>query len=169
MTGMRGLSPAGLALLPLAWIVVIGADVVRPRVQGLGRRIGAWPPLARLHAALGRLPAAVALPLFLVPEACSRLGWLASAWLLLHGEAWRALAVYAGTKLIAGSLALWIFAACLPSLMRVRAFAAVHAWAVQARFAAAAWIGRQGSGRFAGLVAGLRRARAADGQPAPTL
>ena len=95
-------------------------------VWPLAQAIGRWPPLARLHAAIGRLPPGMALPLFLAPELCSRGGWAASAWLLLSGHPWRAAAVYGATRLLARGAALWIYAACEPALLRVAWFAALH-------------------------------------------
>ncbi|MEJ1977590.1 MAG: hypothetical protein WDN49_17260 [Acetobacteraceae bacterium] len=90
------------------------------------RALQRWGPLQRLHARVGLLPPALALPLFLVPEAASRAGWVASVWLLLVGRAWAALALYVVTKLLAGVAALWIYHACEPALLRVRWFARWH-------------------------------------------
>ena len=105
-----------------------------------------------------RLPAAAALPLFLVPEAFSRLGTLLSAWLLLHGDLWRALAVYAGAKLIAGLAALWIYGACLPTLLQIKAFAAVHGGLDTMRRSAVAAARERlpAGGRFASLLCSMR-------------
>ena len=142
-------------LLPAAWVVVLVADTVSPRVRTVGR----WPPLARVHAWIGRLPPFVALPLFLVPEVCSRSGWLVSAWLLIHGEGWRAMAVYAATKLIAGSLALWIYSACLPALLRVRPFATLHAGLMKLQRRLAAGLGHRPGGSFTAAIAWHRARR----------
>ncbi len=115
-----------------------GGQLVR---RGLRVATG-WPPLARLRAAIGRLPPALALPLFLVPELCSRGGWAMSAWLLWQGHAGRAMAVYAATKLLAGGSALWIYAACEPALLRIPWFAATHGAATRWRRAALARFGK---------------------------
>jgi hypothetical protein len=101
-------------------------DVAWPFGLRTGHRVANWWVLAPARRWVAGLPAVAALPLFLVPEICSRLGTLASAWLLLQGDVWRALAVYVATKLFAGMTALWIYTACLPALMQIRAFAAVH-------------------------------------------
>ncbi len=114
--------PAARLLLALSAITLRTQAALRPVVQAVGR----FPPLARLHAAIGRLPPGLALPLFLAPELCSRGGWAGSAWLLLSGYPWRAAALYVGTKLLAGGAALWIYAACEPALLRVAWFAALH-------------------------------------------
>ena len=155
---MRGHS-VSLLLLPPALLAVIVADGIWPRVRRAGLVIANWPPIARLHARIARLPPAIALPLFLVPEACSRLGWVVSAWLVLQGEAWRALAVYAGTKLIAGTLALWICHACLPTLLRVRAFAAGYGALMGLVNRLSAWTRSSGGGRFRQAMNAVRSGR----------
>ena len=155
MSCMRALAPSWLVRLP-ALLAVLAVDVAWPSVRALGQRVASWPLLARLHHTIGRLPVAVALPLFLVPEACSRSGWVVSAWLVLHGEPWRALAIYVATKLIAGTLALWICSACLPVLLRVRAFAAVHGAMMQVQRGALSWL-RNPTSAGAGGVVGWRR------------
>lgn len=101
----------------LRWLWLTGAAAVV--------RLGYWHRLSWLRARVARLPPAVALPLFLVPELCSRCGWLVSAWLLLDGDTRLALLVYAGSKLIAGVAAIWIYQACEPALMQIRWFAAL--------------------------------------------
>jgi hypothetical protein len=138
---MSVMGAARILLMALAWSAVLLADRVLPRIREFGR----WGPLARLHGRVGR-----------IPELCSRLGWIVSAWMLLYGQGWRALAVYAGTKLVAGSLALWIYSACLPALLRVPAFAAVHASMQGARL----WIVARIGHRTGGLAAAMARLRA---------
>ena len=120
-------------LLPPAILVVLAEEgIVRPFAAVLDRvhQVG---PLQRLHHRLSRLPPGVALPLFLIPEAASRAGWLASAWLLVTGAAWQALLVYTLTKIIAGMTALWVYQACEPALLRVAWFARLHARAAAGR------------------------------------
>jgi hypothetical protein len=115
----------GLLLAPAFIVVVVEVFVVRPAVAALNR-IHRVAVLQRLHRRLARLPPGVALPLFLVPEAASRAGWLASAWLLMTGAAWEALMVYVLTKLLATVIALWVYRACEPALLRVGWFARMH-------------------------------------------
>ena len=163
---MRETGPIGILLRPPALLAVLAVEIMWPRLRAVGQAVARWTPVARLHAWVGRLPVFIALPLFLIPEACSRLGWVVSAWLVLRGEPWRALAVYGGSKLIAGSLALWIYFACLPVLLRVRAFAAVHGAAMAARGRAAAWFRQRGGGRLASAMARVRAQREAARNPA---
>lgn len=116
-----------LLMVPVVATVALFQDIIWPALQSAGDRIVAWPPLLPTRRWIGRLPAVVALPLFLVPEAFSRVGTLVSAWLLLYGDGWRALAIYAATKVFAGGTALWIYTACEPALLRIKLFATLHA------------------------------------------
>ncbi len=146
-----------LLLIPVL-LAVLAEDVVwraASTVLGGVRRLG---PLQRLHVRIARLPPGVALPLFLVPEAASRGGWVASAWLLLHGAVQEAMLVYVGTKLIAGLSALWVYQACEPALLRVRWFARLHGMAQRLRGQIRAWRGSMlpGGGRFMVLRGRLR-------------
>ncbi len=156
---MRGSGPVGLLLLVPALLAVLAADVVLPALGRAGHVVAAWPWLVRLRERIGRLPVVLALPLFLIPELCSRAGWLVSAWLVLHGQAWRGLALYVASKLVAGSLALWICSACLPVLLRVRAFATAHGALLGMQRDAAGWLRRRRGGRFAATMARVRAGR----------
>ena len=168
MRQVRRYDLVGRLLLVPAMLAVCGHDILWPPLRrGVGLVL-AWGPLVRLHHRIGRLPAGVALPLFLVPEACSRLGWVLSAWILLHGHAWRALAVYAATKLVAGSIALWVCSACLPALLRVRVFAAVHAAVVRSQRDLADWARRHTGARFGAAMARVR-ARSVTPRQSPAL
>ncbi len=156
---MRGLGPTSLLLVPAARLAVLTMDAVWPRLRWARALVTGWPPLVGLRTRISRLPVALALPLFLIPEAISRFGWVVSAVLILHGEPLRAIGFYLGTKLIAGSLALWICSATLPVLLRVPAFAAAYHAVERGRTAAMGWVRRGGAGRFAGLMACVRAER----------
>lgn len=127
VVAMRRMPSAEGLKLAMAVVLLLASDgfgwLWRRVAAGLARaaRLG-WLP--RLRARIARLPPAVALPLFLVPELCSRSGWIVSVWLLVQGEPGTAILVYAASKLVAGLTALWIYCACEPALMRVRWFAA---------------------------------------------
>ena len=151
-----------LLLVPVSVLAVVLADTVWPRLLGLASMVTLWPPLVRLRDRVGRLPTAAALLLFVIPEACSRSGWVISAWLVLHGEPWRALACYVGTKLLAVTLALWVCSASLPVLLRVKLFAQIHGRALRQRQAASDWVHRNGGWLLAEEMA--RRRRAASGE-----
>ncbi len=153
---MRDWRALDVLLVAPALIVVLVQDRARPFARRLSSLLHSRTPLGRWHAGMARLPPAAALPLFLIPEACSRGGTLLSAWVLLHGEGWRALAVYAGAKLFAGSTAWWIYSACRPALLRWRAFFHLHAMAAAV---GRAMTRRRGDGRFTTVLARLRSSR----------
>ena len=94
-----------------------------------------------------------------MPELCSRGGWAVSAWLLWQGHPGRAMAVYAGTKLLAGGTALWVYFACEPALLRIPWFAALHRAGGQMRRALVAGIGRR--------LPGVARLRVRNAAPNP--
>jgi hypothetical protein len=148
------------ALLPLALLLVLVADVLWRGGRMVLQAIADRPPLRRLQARLGRLPPWVALPLFLVPEGTSRAGFFISAWLVWQGQAESAAILYAGTKLIAGLLALWIYMACEPALLRVRWFRAVHDALRDLRARGQGWLHRR-PGALGIRLTRLRRSLAA--------
>jgi len=75
----------------------------------------------------------LALPMFLVPEGASRVGALWAAWLLVQGHYRAAAAVYAGSKIVASLVAVWIYRACEPALLTVPWFAQVRAGVLRVR------------------------------------
>ncbi len=154
---MRAWRLTDVLLLPLALLVLLFQLVYQRGLRPLRCRVSSAlhhrTPLGRWHAGVARLSPLAALPLFLIPEACSRGGTLLSAWVLLHGEGWKALAVYAAAKLFAGSLAWWIYSACRPALLQLRAFAWLHAATTTL---GRALTRRRGGRRLTAVVARLR-------------
>jgi hypothetical protein len=138
-------------LTPIALVAALIVEFVWRPLRVLLDRVHRVERLQRLQRRLARLPPGTALPLFLVPEAASRAGWVASAWLLLNGAAWEALLVYVLTKLLATATALWVYKACEPALLRVRWFARLHLKAVHIRRAVL-----PGSPRLAAMRARVR-------------
>lgn len=116
-----------ILLIVPAWIAVFGEHYIVGPVSRIASRFHRASGLERLHRRLAKLPPGAALPLFLIPEAASRAGWFASAWLLMTGAGWQALMVYVATKLLATVTALWVYRACQPALLRVKWFARLHA------------------------------------------
>lgn len=113
----------------------------------LGRRVSRRLRLPWLRAWLGRLPPALALPMFLVPELASRAGAIWAAWLLLGGHYRAATILYVGSKVTASLVAVWIYGACEPALLKVGWFAQVRAQVLLARDWALAAIRRGGRDR----------------------
>ena len=114
---------------------------VGPRLADLARHardraLAAFGPAA----CIDRTPAALAGPAAVPGAGAVQPGRMGSpsVWLLLLGQPGRAMAVYVGSKILAGGTALWIYLACEPALLRVPLFAAVHRMLGQLRRAALA-------------------------------
>ena len=163
---MRAWRLTDVLLLPLALLVLLVQLAHQHGLRPLRCRVSSAlhhrTPLGRWRAGVARLRPWAALPLFLIPEACSRGGTLLSAWVLLHGEGWKALAVYAAAKLFAGSLAWWIYSACRPALLQLRAFAWLHAATTTL---GRALTRRRGGRRLAAVIARLRSGTQGEVQP----
>ena len=115
-------------LLPLALVLVVLEEVLWAGLLAMLRWLADLPPLIRLAAWLGRLPGQAALPLFLVPEAVGKLGELWATALLLQGRIAAAVWVYVGVRVVALTVAVFIYKACQPALLSVRWFAAMVDW-----------------------------------------
>ncbi|HEY0421383.1 MAG TPA: hypothetical protein VGC80_17845 [Acetobacteraceae bacterium] len=117
-----------MLLLPVALLVVLLEDVVWAGLRALLRRVTAWPPLAALQAWLGTLSGYAALPLFLVPEIFGRVGEIWAVALLVGGHVKSAVLVYGLVRLVATLLAVFIYHACEPALLRIHWFAVAVGW-----------------------------------------
>jgi hypothetical protein len=125
--------PINLLLVPLALLLLVAEDVVWAGIAALLRLLRRAPPVAALAGALGRLPGAVALPLFLIPEAVGKLGELWSLALLAQGRPVAAVEAYIGVRLVSLVVAVFIYRSCEPALMRIAWFARAVAWVHAAR------------------------------------
>ena len=119
-------------LLPPALVIVFVEDVLWAWCRNLLRALWTAWPLRMLTAWLARLPAPLAVLLFLLPEGASRLGTLWAALLLIKGHLLIAGVVYVAFKLVATLTAVLIWQACAPRLLSVRWFARLHAVALAA-------------------------------------
>jgi hypothetical protein len=120
-------------LLPLALLVIVAEDVLWRGAKLLLRRIAALAAVGWLRGWLGRLTGWAALPLFLVPELAARLGELWVAVLLIERRVAGAVLVYCLVRLVATLIAVFIWQACAPALLRLRWFARMVAWITFAR------------------------------------
>lgn len=120
-------------LLPLALLVVVVEDVLWRGARAVLRRLARLPPVLALQAWLGSLPPAAALPLFLVPEIAGRAGEIWAAWLLYRRHVMAAALVFAAMRLLAVLIAVFIWQACAPALLRLRWFARLVGWVHVAR------------------------------------
>lgn len=156
-----------LLLLPLAVVVLLVEDVVWAGAMAVLRAANAWTPVRRLRAWLATLSGYAALPLFMVPEVLGKVGEIWAVALLVQGHVVSSVAVYVLVRLVATLVAVFIYQACEPALLRIGWFARmvgwvhlVRQWAVGlirpalARIRLAARIGR---GRWLAQIATRRR------------
>ncbi len=129
-----------LLLLVPALLVVLVDDVLWAGAQRLLRVVAGLSALRRMARALARLPAWLALPLFLIPESGSHLGTVVAAVLLVRRDPLAAVLCYAASKLIATVLAVWIYQGCSQTLLRVRWFAWTRASVLAVRDRGAQWL-----------------------------
>lgn len=110
----------------------------RPLTAGVAW-IARWPPLARLEAAIQRLPPRGALALFIVPAVALFPVKLAALWLMHDGHAALGLLIIVVAKLVGTALVGRIYVLTLPQLMQFSWFARALGWwiATKARVKAA--------------------------------
>jgi hypothetical protein len=114
-----------ILLLP-ALVLVLVENVLWAGSRALLRRIKGLPFLCAAQRQLAKLPAYAALPLFLVPEACSHVAGFAAAFLLTQRHFLAATLLAVLGKGLATLILVWIYQACEPVLLRVRWFARMH-------------------------------------------
>lgn len=122
-----------LLLLPLALLMVVLEDVVWAGALAVLRALRRAPPVRALDAKLRTLSGYAALPLFLVPEAVGLAGKLWAIALLAHGHPLAALEAYVAIRLVSTLIAVFIYQACEPALLRIAWFARAVGWVHAAR------------------------------------
>ncbi len=122
----------GLLLVPALLLVLI-EQVFWRSARRLLEALGRLPALARLRGWVERLPAWAALPLFLIPEFFDHLGGFWATILLVRGHLVSATIVAVFVKGGAILIAVAIYQACEPTLLRVRWFARLHGATLRAR------------------------------------
>jgi hypothetical protein len=120
-------------LIPLAVLIVLIEDVLWAGALRLLRGLSDLPALRAAQARVGRWPAAVALPLFLVPETLSHIAGAYSTLLLAQGRLLSAILVFTLVKGVCTLVLVWIYQACEATLLRVTWFAWLHHHALLAR------------------------------------
>jgi len=111
-----------LALVVVALLLVFEEWGWEPLQRAL-ERLGRWPPLRRLEAAIAALPPAAALPVFLLPTLLLLPAKLAALWLFGRGHAVLGLVAVAAAKVVGTALVARLFALTRPALMRLPWFA----------------------------------------------
>ncbi len=120
-------------LVPIAVVIVLIEDVLWAGALALLRRVNDLPAVRALRVQLERLPAAIALPLFLVPESVSHIAGAYATVLLAQGRVKAAILVGGLVKGLCTLLLVWIYQCCEETLLRVAWFARLHHWALAAR------------------------------------
>ena len=124
---------ADIVLLPLAIFVLLLEDVVWAGAMAVLRAVNAWTPVRRLRAWLATLSGYAALPLFMVPEILGKVGEIWAVALLVRGHVVSSVAVYVLVRLVATLVAVFIYQACEPALLRIGWFARMVGWVHMAR------------------------------------
>jgi hypothetical protein len=82
---------------------------------------------------LGRLPGWAALPLFAIAESIAKAGEVWAVALVVRGHAISAILVYALVRLFSTLLAVFVYIACEPALLRIAWFAGLVRWVTAVR------------------------------------
>jgi hypothetical protein len=115
-----------ILLLPPALLYVIVERVFWTGAQTLLRQAARIEAVASLQKKLAKLPVAVVLPLFLVPEIFSHIGGFWASVLLVKRQWVAAVLVGIFIKGLATLMVVWIYQSSAPTLLSVRWFAWVH-------------------------------------------
>jgi hypothetical protein len=129
MSLLRGLRRVlrGVLLALAAAILFIEEWGWRPLTTAVGW-LAQWPPLARLEAALRRVPPRWALVLFLVPAMLLFPVKLVALWLIHQGQTALGLGVIVAAKLLGTALVGRLFVLTEPQLMQFAWFARALGW-----------------------------------------
>lgn len=120
----RGLRAGGTALLAL---IILFEEWGWEPLQRLLARLGRWPVLRQIEAAVQRLPPALALGAVLMPMGLLLPVKLAALWLIGQGRPWLGLAAILLAKVLGTALVARLYALTRPALMRMPWFAAIQA------------------------------------------
>jgi hypothetical protein len=127
-------------LLPVALVLVVFESVLWTGTRVLLHRVLHLAVIQGLRLWLAHLPGWAALPMFLVPEGVGRIGEVWSFVLLYRRHAISAALVYILVRVVALLIAMFIYRACEPALLRIRWFARMVAWLVVLRDWTVAWL-----------------------------
>jgi hypothetical protein len=115
-----------ILLLPPALLYVIIERVFWAGAQTLLRQAARIEAVEAIQKKLEKLPVAVVLPLFLVPEIFSHIGGFWASVLLIKQQWVAAILVGIFIKGMATLMVVWIYQSSAPTLLSVRWFAWVH-------------------------------------------
>ena len=119
----RGLRHVATALLAL---LIVFEEWGWEPLQRLLARLGRWPVLRQIEAAVVRLPPAAALAVLLLPTLLLLPVKLAALWLIAKGHKLLGLAVILLAKLVGTAVVARLFALTRPALLRMPWFASLY-------------------------------------------
>ena len=122
-----------LLLLPLALLMVVLEDVVWAGALFVLRAVRRAGPVRAVEAWLGTLSGYAALPLFLVLEIVGFAGKIWAIGLVASGHPVAGLEAYVVIRLGSTLLAVFVYQACSPALLRIGWFARLVHWVHVAR------------------------------------
>jgi hypothetical protein len=122
-----------ILLLPPALLYVIIERVFWAGAQTLLRQAARIGVVKATQEKLGKLPVAVVLPLFLVPEIFSHIGGFWASVLLVKEQWVAAVLVGIFIKGTATLMVVWIYQSSAPKLLSIRWFAWVHTQVLRGR------------------------------------
>ncbi|MDR3440440.1 hypothetical protein [Telmatospirillum sp.] len=122
-------------LVLIAAVVFLFEEVLWAWVAVLAATVGRWAPIARIEAAIGRLPPYLAMLLFILPWAIILPVKLLALWLLATGHVLTGAGLFAGGELFGVGFLARIYVLCRPSLSTLAWFVRLEGWAL----AASAW------------------------------
>ena len=129
-----------LLLLPVALVLVVFESVLWSGIRVLLHRVLHLTVVQGLRLWLAHLPGWAALPMFLVPEGVGRIGEVWSFVLLYRRHTVSAALVYVLVRVLAVLIAMFIYQACEPALLRIRWFARLVAWMALLRDWTVVWL-----------------------------
>jgi hypothetical protein len=119
----------------VAVFIFLVEEVLWDWLARLTALLGRWAPVARIEAAISRLPPFFAILLFVVPWAIILPVKLTALWLLASGHALSGVLLFAGGEMFGVGFLARIYVLCHPSLARLAWFVRLEGWAA----AASAW------------------------------
>jgi hypothetical protein len=120
-------------LLPAALVAVLLEDVIWAGARAVLRWVARLRAVRHLQARMARLPGWAALPLFVIPEGVAKVGEAWAVTLLVRRHVVSAVVVYALVRLASTLLAVFVYMACEPALLRMPWFAASVRWVLAVR------------------------------------
>lgn len=116
-------------LVAVAVVVFLVEEVLWSWLAQVTAILSRWAPVARIEAAIGRLPPYLAILLFVVPWAVILPVKLTALWLLATGHALTGIVLFCGGELFGVGFLARIYVLCHPALSTLTWFVHLEGWA----------------------------------------